>query len=127
MRSELRDGQVFDDLLHRTALGGVHVLKLDAHPRGVGLARFVDAGHPHHATAKAERLGQGRQVEREDELRADVERALRADERAAARNVLRVVGEEGVEPLVLDPELDRRAQLAASIGSVGRRHTTVAG
>ena len=39
----------------------------------------------------------------------------RLDERAAARDVLGVVGEERVEPLVFDLELDRPARLAASL------------
>src|SRR5690606_1129569 len=47
----------------------------------------------------------------EDELGADVERAVRLDERAALRDVLGVVGEERVESLVVDSEGDGGAQV----------------
>ena len=52
----------------------------------------------------------------EDELGPDVERLARADERAALGDVLRVVREERVHPLVVDAERDGGAvRLAASL------------
>ena len=46
----------------------------------------------------------------EDELGAGPEGLVGANERSAARDVLRVVREERVEPFVLDCQLDRRTQ-----------------
>ena len=51
----------------------------------------------------------------EQELGPDRERPARLDERAAARDVLGVVGEERVEPLVLDLELDRTPRVGAPL------------
>ena len=56
-----------------------------------------------------ERLVATRHEQLEQEFGADRERSARLDERAAARDVLGVVGEERVEPLVFDLELDRTA------------------
>src|SRR5207302_5072655 len=50
----------------------------------------------------------------EHEFRANRKRAARLDERATTRDVLGVVSEERVEPLVFDLELDRAALATAA-------------
>ena len=52
----------------------------------------------------------------EQKLGSDRKRLARLDERAAARDVLGVVGEERVESLVFDLELDRTPLAGASLG-----------
>ena len=65
-----------------------------------------------------ERLAAARDEQLEQELGADRKRAARLDERAAARDVLGVVGEERVEPLVFDLELDRTPRRRVRVGSL---------
>ena len=55
----------------------------------------------------------------EQEYRADVQRFLGLDEGATLRDVLRVIVEERVQPLVLDLELDGSACFSASVVFVG--------
>ena len=81
----------------------------------LALPRLALVQHPAHVAAQDQRLGQGRNHQLEQKLGADVERLVRLDERAAHRDVLRVVVEEAVEPLVLHPELDGSPMLVATI------------
>src|SRR5262249_46521469 len=89
----------------------------DPHPGLVRLAlldlRLGD--DPLHLAVDLERGLEVRHVELEQELGSDRKRAAGLDERASPRDVLGVVGEEGVEPLVLHLQLDGRADVFASI------------
>ena len=64
-----------------------------------GLALALD---PLDLTADRDRLLELGYGQSEDEDRPDLERLLRSNERAALTDVLRIVGEEGIELLVLD-------------------------
>jgi hypothetical protein len=106
MLAELVGHELFDDAFGRAALLIVRVLKTDAHAGRRLVRRLLEGRRPDDTAAQAHgfhELGDG---EREDELGADVERLVGANERAALGNVLRVIGEEGVEPLVLDLQFD---------------------
>src|SRR6185436_13573399 len=58
-------------------------------------------------------LGRNQQLEQED--RADIERLVGLDERPSLGDVLRVIVEERVQPLVLDLELDGGALLPSTL------------
>ena len=75
-----------------------------------------------------QRLVAARDEQLEQELGPDRKRSARLDERAAARDVLGVVGEERVEPLVFDLELDRTPRVGASVAiGLRRPRPTIAG
>lgn len=120
MLAQLVDHQLLDRRFLVAALGVVRVLKLDAHSGGIARGRLFHLGYPDHLAGQAQRLFQVRDAQREDELGADRQRSLGADEGAAARDVLRVIGEERVDALVLDLELDRCTREAAAVGRVIR-------
>src|SRR6185503_4897030 len=81
---------------------------------GVGRRRIALAHHPLHLAADGDRLVELGDDELEHELGALVERLARLDEGAALADVARVVGEEGVELLVLDLQLDGMARRLAA-------------
>lgn len=97
-----------DDIL-RVALT---IDELDRH------ALVLSGGFVHDAldlAVNGERQIAAGNEELEQEFGSDREGPLGLDEGAAARDVLGVVGEERIEALVLDLELDRPARLGAAI------------
>src|SRR6267378_3423846 len=93
----------------------------DPHPGlRVALLRIAWPEDPGDFSLEKERLREGRQGEGEQAAGADLRRTGGLDESAALGDVLRIVGEERVHPLVVDAQPQRRARMAAKI--VGRRH-----
>src|SRR5262249_35671299 len=74
---------------------------------------------PLHLAVDRQRLVGLRHEQLEQELGADRERPAGLDEGAAPRDVLRVVGGERVERLVLDLELDGRGRVDAPLVGLG--------
>src|SRR5882757_8938024 len=102
----------FDDPRDLDLRVALTINELDRHA-GVVLGGLIDDALD--LAVDGERLVAAGNKELEQKLRADRERASRLDERAATRDVLGVVGEERVEPLVFDLELDRAPRISAAL------------
>jgi len=85
----------------------------------LALLRIAWREDPSDLTIEQERLREGRQGEGEQAAGADFRRTDRLDESAALGDVLRIVGEEGVHPLVADAQPQWRARMAAKIVGSG--------
>src|SRR6185503_12556972 len=117
-RAETLRHHILDDSCDFALRIALTVHELDGHS-GVVVDGFVDDALD--LTVDGERGVAAGDKELEQEFGAYRERSGCLDECPTARDVLGVVGEERVEPLVLDLELDRTANVEASlaIGFVG--------
>src|SRR5678815_80927 len=102
---------IFDDTCDFGLRVALTVHELDGHA-GVVVDGFVDDALD--LTVDRERDVAAGDKELEEEFRALRERSGCLDEGSTARDVLGVVGEERVEPLVLDLELDRTASAVST-------------
>lgn len=122
MLAQLSGQEALDDRLLFATLDVATVNEFDPHPGRVGARRVLWGHRPHHLALQPHRLRQRRHHQREDEVGPYWERTLGADEGAAARDVLRVVREEGVEPAILHLELNWGPGVDTSLLGVTTAH-----
>src|SRR5438128_2297766 len=101
-RTQLIEHQAFDYAEHALTLRFTLEDEADAHARLLIAGSLLGRDHPLHFAGQHYGIGERRDAELEDEVRSDWKRPFRANERTAAANVLRVIGEERVKSLVLD-------------------------
>lgn len=104
--TQLFDHQFLHDRLGLPTILIVPIHELDTHARRRFCSRIFGSHNPTHTTTQTQRLRNILDGQSKNELGVHFKRPIRTDERTALGDVAGVVGEERVEALVLDIQLD---------------------